>query len=270
MAKHFSFGKVPPALIALLIQGSAFVLATALCWLAIKLDLHSPGFLPSSSPNLAVLLVAEGIIAYFLSITFKMAYWWRYIHLLFPLAIWVALALQIPTGYFLLSFIFTGTLFWSVFITQVPFYPSKPEVWNAVSELLPGKKLRILEIGSGLGNFAIRMAQLRPESCVEGIEIAPLPWMMSVIQAKFCTSRAHFRLGNYEKVDFANYDLIFAYLSPAAMPNLWEKALREMRDEGLLLSHEFPVPGINASQKMIFSSDQRECYVYEIGQYRPT
>ena len=270
MAKHFSFGKVPPALIALLIQGSAFVLATALCWLAIKLDLHSPGFLPSSSPNLAVLLVAEGIIAYFLSITFKMAYWWRYIHLLFPLAIWVALALQIPTGYFLLSFIFTGTLFWSVFITQVPFYPSKPEVWNAVSELLPGKKLRILEIGSGLGNFAIRMAQLRPESCIEGIEIAPLPWIISVIQAKLSSSRALFRLGNYEKVDFANYDLIFAYLSPAAMPNLWEKALREMKGESLLLSHEFPIPSIDESQKMIFSSDQRECYVYEIGQYRPT
>jgi predicted O-methyltransferase YrrM len=180
----------------------------------------------------------------------------------------VALALQIPMGYFLLGFILTGAIFWSVFLTQVPFYPSKPEVWTAVSKLLPGKKLRILEIGSGLGNFAIRMAQLRPESLVDGIEIAPLPWLISVIQAKFFASRVCFRLANYEKVDFANYDLIFAYLSPAAMPELWKKALQEMDSESLLISHEFPIPGITESHKFGFSSDQRYCYVYQIGQYR--
>ena len=264
MAMNFSFGKVPPALIALLIQGCAFVLAAALCLLAIQLGFHFLDFLP----NLAALLIVQGIIAYFLSIRLKMEYWWRYIHLLFPLAIWVALALQIPMGYFLLGFILTGAIFWSVFLTQVPFYPSKPEVWTAVSKLLPGKKLRILEIGSGLGNFAIRMAQLRPESLVDGIEIAPLPWLISVIQAKFFASRVCFRLANYEKVDFANYDLIFAYLSPAAMPELWKKALREMDSESLLISHEFPVPGITESHKFGFSSDQRYCYVYQIGQYR--
>jgi SAM-dependent methyltransferase len=261
-----SFDKAPPALIALLVQGVAFVLAAGLCWLAIQFDFHFLGF----SPNLAVLLTTQGIIAYFLNTKFRMAYWWRYIHLLFPIAIWVGLTLQIPTEYFLIGFIITGALFWSVFITQVPFYPSKPEVWNAVSELLPGKNLRILEIGSGLGNFGIRMAQLRPESCVEGIEIAPLPWMISVIQSKLLRSRVYFRLGNYEKVDFANYDLIFAYLSPAAMPELWKKALLEMDGESLLLSHEFPVPSIHESQKMRFSSDQRECYIYKIGQYRST
>jgi SAM-dependent methyltransferase len=270
MAKHFSFSKFPPALIALLIQGCAFVMAAGLCWLLIQITLHFPDLLPLFFPGLGTLLIAQGIFAYFLSIRLKMAHWWRYIHLLFPLAIWAALALQIPTSYFLLGFILTGALFWSVFLTQVPFYPSKPEVWNAVSELLPGKQLRILEIGSGLGNFAIRMAQLRPESCVEGIEIAPLPWLISIIQSKFFASRVRFRLGNYEKVDFANYDLIFAYLSPAAMPELWEKALIEMDGESLLISHEFPVPGITESQKMGFSSDQRQCYVYQMGQYRPT
>ena len=266
MARYFGFSKAPPALIALLVQGIAFILAATLCWLLIQLGFHFYKWLPS----LACLLIAQGIFAYFLSPQFKMAHWWRYIHLFFPLAILVALELHIPTSYFVVGFILTGALFWSVFITQVPFYPSKPEVWTAVSELLPGKKLKILEIGSGLGNFAIRIAQMRPESQVEGIEIAPLPWLVSIIQAKFFTSRARFRLGNYEKVNFANYDLIFAYLSPAAMPELWSKALREMADESLLISHEFPIPGIPESQKMGFSSDQRRCYVYHIGQYRPS
>jgi len=266
MAKQFALSKAPPALIALLVQGIAFVLAATLCWLLIQLGFHFYEWLPS----LACLFITQGIFAYFLSAQFKMAHWWRYIHLVFPLAIWVALELQIPTGYFLAGFILTGALFWSVFLTQVPFYPSRPEVWTAVSELLPGKKLRILEIGSGMGNFAIRIAQLRPESQVEGIEIAPLPWFISIIQAKFLASRARFHLGNYKKVNFANYDLIFAYLSPAAMPELWDKALLEMNSESLLISHEFPVPNVQESQKMDFSSDKRQCFVYNLGQYRPS
>lgn len=270
MAKMISFSRAPPALLALLVQVSAFVLAACWCWLAFQFDFNFPGLLPKFFPSLAFLLVMQAVFAYFLSIAFRMARWWRYIHVLFPLAIWAALALQIPTTYFLIGFIFTGALFWSVFLTQVPFYPSKPEVWVAVSELSPGKKLKILEIGSGLGNFAIRMAQLRPESQVEGIEIAPLPWLISIIQAKFLASRVCFRLGNYQKVNFANYDLIFAYLSPAAMPELWKKALSEMGDESLLISHEFPIPGIPESQKMTFSSDQRQCYIYQIKQYRRT
>ena len=270
MAKMISFGKVPPALIALLVQVSAFVLAAGSCWLALQFDLYFPGFLPTLFPNLAFLLALQAIFAYFLSITYGMAHWWRYIHLLFPLAIWGALVLQIPTSYFLVGFLLTGALFWSVFLTQVPFYPSKPEVWAAVSRLLPDKKLRILEIGSGLGNFAIRMAQLRPESQIEGIEIAPLPWLVSVIQAKLFAPRVRFRLGNYEKVDFAEYDLIFAYLSPAAMPELWKKAISEMAADSLLISHEFPIPGIHETQKMTFSSDQRQCFIYQISQYHST
>jgi SAM-dependent methyltransferase len=263
------FSKAPPALLALIIQGGAFILAACLCWLALQLDLQFPGFMPTFFPSLAFLLALQAIFAYFLSIALQMAYWWRYIHLLFPLAIWAALVLQIPTGYFLVGFLLTGALFWSVFLTQVTFYPSKPEVWVAVSGLLPGKKLKILEIGSGLGNFAIRMSQLRPESQVEGIEIAPLPWLISLIQAKFIAPGVRFRLGNYEKVNFAQYDLIFAYLSPAAMPELWKKALLEMTSESLLISHEFPIPGVHETQKMTFHSDQRQCFIYKINQYRP-
>ncbi|GAC1436513.1 MAG: hypothetical protein NVSMB6_32690 [Burkholderiaceae bacterium] len=37
--------------------------------------------------------------------------------------------------------------------------------------------------------------------------------------------------------------MVFAYLSPAAMPALWLKAQREMQPGALLLSYEFPVDG---------------------------
>jgi predicted O-methyltransferase YrrM len=45
-------------------------------------------------------------------------------------------------------------------------------------------------------------------------------------------------------LDFAQFDVVFAYLSPAAMPELWKKAQREMRPGSLLISYEFPIEGV--------------------------
>lgn len=36
--------------------------------------------------------------------------------------------------------------------------------------------------------------------------------------------------------------MVFAYLSPAAMPALWSKAQREMRAGSFLASYEFEIP----------------------------
>jgi hypothetical protein len=41
----------------------------------------------------------------------------------------------------------------------------------------------------------------------------------------------------------SDYDVVFAFLSPAAMPALWRKASAEMRPGTLLLSYEFSIPG---------------------------
>jgi len=50
--------------------------------------------------------------------------------------------------------------------------------------------------------------------------------------------------GDYRALDFAQYDVVFAYLSPAAMPALREKAQAEMRPGTLLLSYEFGFAGM--------------------------
>jgi SAM-dependent methyltransferase len=116
-------------------------------------------------------------------------------------------------------------------------------VWRAVlAELPQGRALRVIDIGSGLGGFTLHLAAARPESQVAGIELAPLPWLVSRLRAALSGSRARFLRGDYERLDFADYDLVFAYLSPAAMPALWRKAQREMRPGSLLASYEFEIP----------------------------
>jgi len=178
-----------------------------------------------------------------LTCVWGLATWWRAIQLVFPVALVSAHALHLPPVVLLGVFLFLLLLFWSTFRTQVPFYPSGPRVWRAVAALLPSDRaVRLIDIGSGLGGPVLELARRYPGSRFIGIELAPLPWLFSVIRAGLSRSAARFVRGNYEQLNFADYDVVFAYLSPAAMPALWRKASKEMRPASMLVSYEFSVP----------------------------
>lgn len=187
--------------------------------------------------------VVQGLLAALLTWKLALAGWWRPIQLLFPLAVLAALALQLPSWLFGAAFLLLLGWYWSTFRTQVPYYPSGPAVWDALRQLLPADRApRVIDIGSGLGGLVLYLSRVRPDAAVEGIELAPLPFLYSWLRARLAGAHARFRLGDYEKLDFSRYDLVFAYLSPAAMPGLWRKAAAEMRPGTMLVSYEFIVP----------------------------
>ena len=193
--------------------------------------------------GLAGAALLQGALAALLSHRLRLAAWWPLIQFLFPLALLGADALQLPPVLFLIAFVFLLGLYWSTFRTQVPFYPSGPAVWDAVAQVLPAERvLRVLDIGSGLGGLVLELARRRPDCAVTGIELAPLPWLLSRWRASLAGSPARFVRGDYERLNFADYDVVFAYLSPAAMPALWRKAHTELRPGSLLLSYEFAIP----------------------------
>jgi len=162
----------------------------------------------------------------------------------FPLAALLVGRLQLPPWLFLAVFLFMLVLFWSTFRSQVPFYPSGRSAWDAVAALLPeGRPVRFMDIGSGLGGAVLDLSRRRPDSIFTGIEIAPLPWLVSRVRAALAGNRCRFVRGDYLLLDFADYDVVFAHLSPAAMLALWHKARAEMRPGSLLLSYEFHIPG---------------------------
>lgn len=225
-----------PALRALAHQCLAFVVT-----FVILAALASRGF-PALHPFAAAFL--QGGLAAVLSGWRRMAPWWLPIQLFFAPALLAMHALQLPPLLFLGLFLFLLLLYWSSFRTQVPYYPSTRAVWQAVAGLLsPDRPQRFIDIGSGFGGLALHLAALRPDSTIAGIELAPLPWLGSRLRALLQHSRARFLRGDYLGLDFGDYDVVFAYLSPAAMPALWEKAHSEMRSGTLLLSFEFAIPG---------------------------
>lgn len=226
-----------PAFQALAIQCISFV-----CVLAVA---HAMAALSQMQLSIAAAALLQGAISACFSRLCGMARWWRYMHFLFAPALVLAQALWLPSWIYLAAFLALASLYWNVYRTQVPFYPSGPAVWRAVADLLPAERpICFIDIGSGLGGLPLCLAERREESRFIGIELAPLPWLISVARSWIRRSGARFLRGDYSRLNLVSYDVVFAYLSPAAMPDLWRKARAEMRPGTLLLSHEFAVPGI--------------------------
>jgi SAM-dependent methyltransferase len=223
-----------PAAVALLIQFISFVLSIAIVTMASywQYDINS----------LAAAII-QGIFAAGITYRKRLAPWWPPIQLAFPAAVVIVQSFQIPGFFFLGGFLVLLGIFWSTFRTQVPYYPSSVSVRNAVAALLPAAQpIHFIDIGSGLGGLLLELEKRRPESQFTGIELAPLPWLVSLLRGRLTGNRVRFLRGDYNRLNFSAYDAVFAYLSPAAMPALWEKARSEMKEGSLLLSYEFEIP----------------------------
>lgn len=242
-----------PAVQALLVQAGAVLPCAALAFAA---DAFGRGL------TLMQAALLQGALAAAIGWKLGLARWWLPIQLLFPIALLAALALQLPGWLPLAAFVVLLGWYWSTYRTQVPYYPSNPAVWRAVlAELPQGRTLKMIDIGSGLGGFTLHMAGARPESDVAGIELAPVPWLVSRLRAALSGSRARFVRGDYEQLNFAEYDLVFAYLSPAAMPALWRKAQHEMRPGSFLASYEFEIPAASGVKTILTTEGGPPLYI---------
>jgi hypothetical protein len=75
--------------------------------------------------------------------------------------------------------------------------------------------------------------------------MAPLNWLVSRLRLG---GKAKIRLGSLWDEDLSAYEVVYAYLSPAPMAQLWEKAVREMRPGSLFISNTFAVPGVEPDE----------------------
>ena len=242
-----------PAVTAALIQLLAVLPMLAISWMLAR---------SGSAMSIAMIALLQGAIAALITCKTNLAPWWRAIELLFPLALLGAHSLHLPPVIFLLLFVLMLGMYWSTFRTQVPFYPSAPAVWSAVAQLLPARPLCVIDIGSGLGGLVLALARKRPDAQYVGIELAPLPWLISFLRARLSGSAAHFVRGDYELLDFSGYDVVFAYLSPAAMEALWRKAEREMRPGTMLLSYAFLIGAKDPDQIIAVTQSGPALYVW--------
>lgn len=248
--------KIPPSVFALFVQVFAVFVAFFIFYLA---RLFLAVTLP---PLLFISLVAStAVVTSYLA---RFDWWWLFIQALFPFGVLVCFAINIAAHFYLIIFSVFLLLYWSTFRTQVPYYPSKASLISTLLGQLPGGSIKFVDVGSGFGGVVVKLSKFRPDCEFTGIEIAPLPWLISWIRGRVRKGSVKFQLGDYSTVNFSNFDVVFAYLSPAAMPPLWEKIRREMRPGSTFMSYEFIIPNVQPDLFINGAENGPMLYVWRI------
>lgn len=214
--------------------------------------------------TLAQWSIVQGAIAMRIATLTGAARWWLPLHLFFaPAAVW-AQAVQVPPVAWAAAFAALAFVFGSTFRTQVPLFLTARQVRARLGELLPqDRSIRFVDLGCGLGTVIAWLKKLRPECEFHGVELAPLPFILSAMHAgrAGCAVERRDIMG----VNLGAYDVAYAFLSPAPMAELWAKAKREMRPGSLFVSLAFAVPGVEPDETIVVSDRQRHTlYVWRM------
>ena len=209
--------------------------------------------------------LAIGGVALLLASLTRQAWWWRLIHLLFAPLAWAVSGLAIDPGWFLLLLMLMLLVYRGALGGQVPLYFSNRPTAAALAELttdLPG--LRFLDVGAGVGSVLCPLARQRPDAQFTGVENAPATWLVGRLRTAGLAN-CDWRWGDLWRTDFAGYNVVYAFLSPAPMATLWEKIQREMPKGSLFVSNSFAVPGVDATREIdVDDARQTRLYCYRI------
>ncbi|MDR2015360.1 MAG: class I SAM-dependent methyltransferase [Azoarcus sp.] len=207
-------------------------------WGAVWL-LGQSGLLPG---GVWVLAFSQAVTATVAAAALRCARWWLPIHLVFMPLAFAAHALGIPPGVWLSAFVLFALIYWGSYRTQVPLFLTNRQTSRAVAGLLPPGPVEVLDAGCGIGSFLAAFARQRRDARLTGIENAPAPFAISRLRAGKHPAISVIR-GDFFAHSWAGYDLVYAFLSPVPMPDVWKKARREMKPGSLLVSNSFNIPG---------------------------
>ena len=208
--------------------------------------------------------LCAGAVAAALGWAWQLPRWWLPINFLFMPGLVTMLSLALAAYWYLAAFALLLLVYWSVARTRVPLYLSSRKAWQAVAQRLPPGAV-VADLGSGLGGLLRYLAQQRPDGRYMGMEIAPLPFLLSWLRMRLCSGCYEIRWGSLWQADLHSFDVVYAYLSPVPMSDLWRKIQHEMRPGTLFISNTFQVPGIEPDDVVRLDDlHQSRLYIYRL------
>ncbi|MGC8696892.1 MAG: methyltransferase domain-containing protein [Halothiobacillus sp.] len=204
-----------------------------------------------------VLALLSGVVS--MLITWRLLpAWWRPVLLILPLA--ALFSLSINSWWWLFAAILLLAFQWNAIFTRIPLYRSDAMVAEVLMAYMQRDEQKsLLDLGCGDGRLLWRMAKAQPESQFVGIESAP---MLYLIARWRCRNQPNCRIefGDFWPRSWADFDVVFAFLSPEPMLPVWRKRLRESGEGAVLVSLAFLVPGIEPSE--LLPAQQFDMYLY--------
>jgi hypothetical protein len=239
------FGSTSPASSysrQLAIQGAAAFAVLGVVW---PYCLFRQQALPWLESSLSI-----GALAFLLACLTRQPGWWRLIHAVFAPAVALASGLGIAPEWYLAAFVLMFLVYRGALTSRVPLYLSSREAARALAGLLAGEPAgKVIDLGAGTGSIVCALAAMRQDLEVSGVENSPLPWAIGFLRTAGARNR-HWAFGSLWEVPLAEYDVAYAFLSPAPMRRLWRKVKDEMRPGSLFVSNSFSVPDVEASAEI--------------------
>ncbi|MDD2884452.1 MAG: class I SAM-dependent methyltransferase [Dechloromonas sp.] len=224
----------------LALQGAAVIAVLSLAWPYYGWQAEAMPWLQTS--------LAIGATALALATFSRQPWWWRVMHALFMPLIWLTQGLAIDPGWFLLAFVLLLLIYRGALSGQVPLYLSNRQTVQALADLLAERDpCRFLDLGAGIGSTTVPLADHLPASHFTGYENAPLTWLAGLLFS-IGRNNIRWRWDDLWQAHLGDYDVVYAFLSPAPMEKLWEKVVAEMPPGSLFISNSFPVPGQTPTQ----------------------
>ncbi len=203
-------------------------------------------FLQEPLPWLEVSILIGGVALLFASLT-QQLWWWKTIHAVFAPAAYIFLKLQISPEWYLLAFALLFLVYRGALSGQIPLYFSNKRTAGALIRFFVNcPPTNIIDLGAGMGSVVYPLAKALKNAQVTGVENAYLPWLIGWLRTARLTN-CRWSMRDFWKEPLADYDVVYAFLSPAPMSNLWAKIHQEMRPGSLFISNSFQVPEQDAS-----------------------
>ncbi len=192
--------------------------------------------------SIATVSIFSFVVAFFL----HDGPWWKWMHLFFlPLAL-LFLQFDIAPHWYLLALFISWLIFGKVMVSRVPLYLSNQSALNELKGCLPSQAI-FLDVGAGTGTVLKYLAEKRPDLNLAGVEHANAPWLWGKLRLP---SSVRWLNADYQSLNFADYDCVYAFLSPAVMAGLWLQAQSQMKPGSLLISNTFVIPGVSPDQEI--------------------
>jgi SAM-dependent methyltransferase len=227
---------------------------------------------------------AIGGVALLIASLARQPWWWRLIHAAFVPLLWKIQTLGIAPIWYLLAFVALFVFYRGAPRGRIPLYFSNRTTSAAVGKIIKAIEhienieniersenapaLRFIDLGAGVGSLVAPLARALPGARISGIENAPAVWLLGFIRTRGIPN-CRWRWGDFWKLSLSDYDVVYAFLSPAPMVALWDKLRAEMRPGGVFISNSFAVPDLPPDEVVELDDARRtRLYLYQVSGVR--